>query len=252
MLNRRKVLVIAHRGASFYAPENTMPAFEMACDMGADMIELDVLLSSDGIPIVIHDADLTRLAGIEKDVRTLTSDETGKLDVGAWFNANYKGTAVPLLGDVLDWAAGKMALNIEIKPESVTELYEGGIEENVIRLIRERQMENQVLISGFDFRTVERFQKHEPGIARGLLYTKENSMGIAPALLAKKLGADTLHVSKWDVKSRMVKEMDAVECPVMAYTVNRKWEMRRLIRKGVRGIFSDRPDTLRDVVNKLD
>jgi glycerophosphoryl diester phosphodiesterase len=249
MLNRQKVLVIAHRGASFYAPENSMPAFELAVEMGAEMIELDVLLSSDGVPVVIHDADLTRLAGIKKDIRTLTKAEIGKLDVGSRFHSKYSGTPVPLLSEVLDWASGKIALNVEIKPESVTDMFEGGVEEKVIQQIREREMEDQVLMSGFDLRSVERFQRHAPDIAKGLLYTKENSTGLAPAELVDRLGAVTLHLSKWDVKSRLLRDMAVKNCPVMAYTVNRKWEMRRLIRKGVRGIFSDRPDVLKNVVS---
>jgi len=250
LLIDKRPLVIAHRGASFYAPENTMPAFEKALELGSQIIELDVLLLSDGVPVVIHDTNLRRLAGVDKDIRTLSSLQIKSLDVGSFFGPQFKNASIPLLSEVLEWADGKTALNIEIKPESVTDSFENGIEEKVLHLIRKQKMETQVLISGFDLRTIERFKQHAPEIARGVLYKKQNSSGLKPADLVDSLEAASLHVSKWDLRSKIMTDAAARKIPVLVYTVNRKWQMRRFINKGVKGIFSDKPDVLAKVIER--
>ncbi len=88
-------LIIAHRGDSAHAPENTIAAFRKAVDSGADGVEFDVRLSKDGVPVVIHDATLTRIAGIDKRVADLTEDELSRVDAGSWFSAVYPTKARP-------------------------------------------------------------------------------------------------------------------------------------------------------------
>ena len=110
-------LVIAHRGASHEAPENTMKAFELACKNGADMIEVDILPSADGVPVVIHDTFTKRLTGTEADIRNIHSSELTKLTVRIKRNRGYGSEPIPTLEELLAWAKDKILLNIEIKPE---------------------------------------------------------------------------------------------------------------------------------------
>jgi glycerophosphoryl diester phosphodiesterase len=244
-----KFLVIAHRGASYYAPENTMAAFRKAVEMQADMIELDVQLSRDGVPVACHDDNLKRLAGLNSFVHDLDWRELRNVDVGSRFDSDFAGESIPSLEQVLDWAQGTISLNIEIKPGAVTGDEEGGIEQKVVELVKQAGMERHVLISGFDFRIQERLQKMAPEIARGLLYSKEAAQKRSVEELLDTYSPDTLNASLREFRKREMKEA-AKKLPVFIYTVNRAWTMSRLIRQGVSGIFSDCPDLLKQVADR--
>ncbi|MGB7202125.1 MAG: glycerophosphodiester phosphodiesterase family protein [Pyrinomonadaceae bacterium] len=97
----RSPLIIAHRGGSAHAPENTLEAFRAAVDAGADGIEFDVQLARDGVPVIIHDTDLKRTAGVDKRVADLTSRQLAKMDVGSWFSAQFRAETVPTLEQTL-------------------------------------------------------------------------------------------------------------------------------------------------------
>lgn len=107
--------IIAHRGASAYAPENTMAAFRLAWHMGADGIELDCHLSEDGVPVVIHDPTLKRTAGIDRTVASCSAAELAAIDVGGWKGAEFTGETVPLLSDVLRQCPPGRTVFIEMK-----------------------------------------------------------------------------------------------------------------------------------------
>lgn len=111
-------LIIAHRGASAHAPENTLAAFRAAVDMGADGVEFDVQLASDGVPVVIHDTDLRRTADIDERVADLTSRQLGKIDVGSWFAPQFNDETVPTLKETLQLLRDfKGPIYIELKCE---------------------------------------------------------------------------------------------------------------------------------------
>jgi glycerophosphoryl diester phosphodiesterase len=244
-----KFLVIAHRGASYYAPENTMAAFNRAVEMHTDMIELDVLLTKDGVPVVIHDDELFRLAGIRERVTDLNFDDLLTVDVGSWFGSVYKGERIPSLKQVLGWAKERVALNIEIKAESVTGRKENGIEEKVINLVQEFEMEEYVILSSFDYRAVKRFKQIAPDIKSAVLYEKIQSKGKTPVELVNDYKADFFNVSRRNLNSVRLSSETIRTLPVLVYTVNHGYQMKNLIRKGVFGIFSDRPDLLKEVAD---
>lgn len=228
-----------------------MASFNMAYEMGADMIELDVLLSKDGIPVVIHDVELKRLAGIPELVSDLTFNELSHIDVGSWFRPEFKGEKISSLDEVLSWARNKIALNIEIKTEAVSDRISGGVEEKVIELVRKHGMNKNVLLSSFDSRAVERFKKIDNGISSGYLFSKETLARQSPVELMHHYKSDFFHVDKWKLTQTFTQELTDAGYPILVYTVNSKVEMKMLIRRGVSGIFSDRPDRLRDVAGQL-
>jgi glycerophosphoryl diester phosphodiesterase len=109
--------IIAHRGASAVAPENTLVALSRAADAGARSVELDVMLSADGVPIIIHDTNLKRTTNGTGPVASHSFDAISQLDAGSWFGADFAGERVPTLSDAVDLIVGrKMVLNLEIKP----------------------------------------------------------------------------------------------------------------------------------------
>lgn len=241
--------VIAHRGASHYAPENTMSAFKAAHEMGADMIELDVQLSSDGIPMVIHDADLKKTTDGDGFVFSYTAEKLRRLDAGSWYSEAFINEPIPFLEEVLEWAAGKIALNIEIKSESVVDETEIGVEQKVLDLVQRYEMDNHVLISSFDYRVFEHLKNLKARISTGLLYDRKEESGRSPEALVDEYQANAFHINWRWLNTRRMKRLNTAGIPVMAYTVNSERKMRQLIRYGVAGIFSDRPELLKKIAD---
>lgn len=240
--------VIAHRGASFYAPENTMSAFELAHQMKADMIELDVLLSKDNIPVVLHDSSLrgtTNGRGFAKD-HTLA--ELKKLDAGSWFSEKYRGEKILTFEEVLEWAKGKISLNIEVKTEAVSDTYKDGIEHYCIEQVCKYGMEKHVVFSSFDYRSVFHLKKNAPEIAVSILYEKRRPFRKKPMVLLNEYRADGFNANWRRLNVREIYQIKENGYDVWLYTVNKERTMRKLIRRGVTGIFSDRPDLLRQVI----
>lgn len=237
-------VVIAHRGASSEYPENTMAAFEAATEMGAEMIELDVLLSQDGVPVVFHDAQLgdhTNGSGLISDY---TAEELKKLDAGSWFNSRFSDQRIPTLEEVLAFAKGKIALNIEIKTEAVTDQREGGIEEKCLKLVREYGMGDYVLFSSFDYRAVQHLKELAPDISVAILYNRSKSNFKLPHELLQKYNADAFNCSYRQLTQKRLANLRTHDIPSFIYTVNKEAQMRKLIAAGVTGIFTDKPDLL--------
>lgn len=246
----KEFLVIAHRGASHYAPENTMSAFRLAHKMNADMIELDVQLSKDGIPVVFHDAKLSQHSNGKGLVSSFSFDDLRKLDAGKWFSKEFRGEKIPSLQEVLQWASGKMMVNIEIKKEAVADSPENGVEEKVIKLVQGSGMASQIIISSFDYRVIERIKQMDPEILTGLLYHKKSSGNRRPTQLLEDTGADFFHCSKSEMNKSWRKDLEDKSQRFLIYTVNRKGEMKRWMKNGALGIFSDKPDILRAMADE--
>jgi glycerophosphoryl diester phosphodiesterase len=243
-------LVIAHRGASYDAPENTMSAFELAHRRQADMIELDVQLSKDSVPVVFHDDSLNKKSTGKGPVHSLTVKELKQLDSGSWYSSEFAGEQILLLEEVLAWAKGKILLNIEIKPESVSDQADGGVEEKVIQLVKDFQMEQQVLISSFHYLALIRLKKIEPQIFTGLLYYKKISQGYSPLELLDMYKADFFHCSRRELIHNWADQLQQSDRHFLIYTVNSPRQMRMFIKMGAYGIFSDKPGLLKDVTEE--
>ncbi|MCC5941628.1 MAG: hypothetical protein JJU37_08815 [Balneolaceae bacterium] len=227
-----------------------MAAFRLAHEMQADMIELDVLLTKDGRPVVFHDEDVRRLTDGSGPVSGFTFEELKQLDAGTRFSKKFSGEKIPSLEEVLDWLPNEMLLNIEIKPETVTENRSNGIEEKVIELVEQKKLRHKVLLSSFNYVAVKRFKQIQSDIKTGLLYEKNQSKGNMPSDLIEENGADFFHCSSREMKSSWQKDLQKNNIPYLLYTINRNWAMKRWIKHGASGLFSDKPDLLRNVYNK--
>lgn len=149
--------VIAHRGASAYAPENTMTAFEKAIELGAQGLELDVQLSSDGKLVVIHDEKLDRTSNAKGWVKDKTLDELKSLDFGSWFSKAFAGEKIPLLDEVMELiSAWDGILNIEIKSGVV--IYPD-IEQKVAAAISKFNMHDRIIVSSFNHYSLVNLRK---------------------------------------------------------------------------------------------
>src|SRR5690554_5799160 len=168
-------LVIAHRGASAFYPENTMFAFKAAHEMGAAMIELDITLSKDGIPVIIHDEKLNRTTNGKGKVSDFTLEELKKLDAGSWFHPKFSEEKIPTLEEVLEFAQNRIALNIEIKPEAVSLSPKEGVEEKSLELVKKYGMEKHVLFSSFHYGAVKKFRSLDAHIPTAILYERKQA-----------------------------------------------------------------------------
>lgn len=249
--NNDDFVVIAHRGASYYAPENTHSAFKLAIEMRAEMIELDVSLSKDGVPVVIHDETLDRTTGTSGLVSDFTLDELKYLETGSWFSTKYADEPFPTLEEVLKYTKDAIAVNIEIKTEAVTDYAEAGIVEMVLKLIKAAGLEDQVIISSFDYRVMRHLEKLNPEISKAILYEKSQSGDKTPSELVKEYKVDAFNCSHRQLSDKWIEDLNSNQVPFFIYTVNEESKMKEIISKGAHGIFSDKPDLLKEVVENL-
>lgn len=243
-------MVIAHRGASAYYPENTMASFKGAVELGAEMIELDVLLSRDGVPVVFHDAKLEGHSSGKGLLSRYTLRQLKKLDAGAWFDKGFAGVQIPTLEEVLAFAAGTIALNIEIKTEAVRDQRSGGIVEKCLQLVKEYGMGRHVLFSSFDYRAVTHLKTLDPHMPVALLYNRAASKNRLPGELVKQYKADACNMSYRQFNAKRRRDLNSRGIPHFIYTVDHPNRMRKLLDAGVTGIFTNKPDLLKVVINQ--
>ncbi len=240
--------VIAHRGASFDAPENSMPAFKRAHDLKADMIELDVLLTRDSIPVVLHDDTLNRTTSGSGPISEMLFREIQELDAGRWFSEKFRDTRIPSLQTVLRWAKDRISLNIEIKGVNKGRGNRTGIVGAVLDLVHQYEMKEHVVISSFSCDALQRVKKISPNTATAYL-NSEYSYGTQRDY-GKMLScrADGLNLKARQMNNDLMEKLIENDIPVWVYTVNQEIIMRDVIERGATGIFTDRPDLLRRVV----
>ena len=231
--------IIAHRGASGYAPENTMAAFEKALAMGAEAVEFDVQMTRDGQLIVIHDDYLDRTSNGHGLVIKTDHSVIKNLDAGSWYDLAYENEGVPLLKDVLLLMKDQVEVHLEIKKIS---LEERPTEEAIYRLVKSLDMIDQVIFSSFDHRCLLKLsQMHHVRI--GLL---TGASLLNPATYVKDSGINVVsyNPSAEYVGPELVDAFHGDGRKVYAYTVNDVALAQHFETMGVDGIFSNYPDIL--------
>jgi glycerophosphoryl diester phosphodiesterase len=243
---RTRPLVIAHRGFSWRAPENTLASYRLAMEVGAEMAECDVYLSKDGVPVLIHDATLTRTTNGTGNVKAFTVAELQAFDAGAWKGKEFVGERIPTLEEVLALVKGHMRLVIEIK--------EPNIEQEVVNTIKKAGvLPGEVMIFSFHRSAVEKITQIEPGLpSLWLLSHLPGKKGQRAELLAQaiQIRASAVGLAKKRVDAAFVQMAHERGLPVYVYTVNEEKDMRMLAKMGVDGLISDRPDLLLKVLGK--
>lgn len=208
--------IFAHRGASQYAPENTMPAFDLAWKMKADGIETDVQLTKDGVPVLIHDEGLERTTDGTGYVNNFTFKELRALDAGSWFGEKFFGTLIPSLDEMLGWIQTKpLYLNIELKNNKID--YEH-LEAIVVEKVKHYQLLNRTILSTFNPDSVRRLKPYNQEVEVAYLTSKRKKFLVAAA---KELGANALHVNYRLLTPELRKACQREQMNIRVYTVNR-------------------------------
>jgi glycerophosphoryl diester phosphodiesterase len=252
LLNETRPLVIAHRGYSALAPENTVRSFEYALSAGADLVELDYHHSSDGIPVVIHDYELDRTTDADeklgrKKVRisSLSASEAQSFDAGKWLNPIFAGMHLPLLTEALDTIQKKGVTLIERK---------AGDPATCIQLLKDRELINKVVVQAFDWTYLKEFHQLEPRQVLAALGPSSSYNGakltdqekvLSPKWneIVKSIGARAVVWNKQITKEAVT---DAHErgLKVWVYTIDDAKTAHELLEVGVDGIITNNPSVI--------
>jgi glycerophosphoryl diester phosphodiesterase len=241
--------IIAHRGASAYYPENTLPSFEGAIAMGADMVELDVQLTSDKEVVVYHYEKVSRRTDGRGKIADYSLAALKKLDAGSWLDKKFKNTRIPTLIEALDICKNRVAVNIEIKPESVSKMSFGGIEEKCLKIVEQRGMRKHVVFSSFDPRAIMHLKQIDNTAAVAVLFEKKHYGSRLPSEVVDSVGADAFNCSAYEFNKKWLTNIKSNNIPVNIYTVNDEKKMKKFLDMGVNGIFTNKPDVLKKVLN---
>ncbi|WTE10292.1 glycerophosphodiester phosphodiesterase family protein [Streptomyces uncialis] len=259
-----EVVVIAHRGASAQAPENTLAAVDLADELGFDWIENDVQRTKDDVLVVIHDTDLKRTTDVEEvfpgrapwKVRDFTADEIAQLDAGSWKGGAHAGARVPTLREFLHRLdANGQRLLLEIKaPEQYP-----GIEKDVLEVLSQEQwldrrhLRNRLVVQSFSAASVRAVHDARPDVRTGFLGTPE------PADLGSYASfTDQINPRSTTLTAAYVASVHALDGPhgrpleVNTWTVNDPEEARRAARTGVDGIITNAPDVVEEALGQDD
>ena len=231
--------LIAHRGAKNRAPENTLAAINEAARCGAVWVELDVQLTKDNVPVLIHDRTLDRTTNGSGAIKSIDSNSLTSLDAGYWFDARYTGEKVPLLLDALDLCRElDLGVNLEIKA------YDTSIHNTVLHTLSvvnefRREFEEKLLFSSFDIEVLSTLKNLSPNSPRGLLVDKFHD-----DLAADLLSCDcfSIHPAISFLKSRAtIEKVVSFDVPIIPYTVNDLDTAKRLAELNINTFITDEP-----------
>ena len=238
--------IFAHRGASAYAPENTVEAFALAMEQGADGIELDVQMTKDGQVVVIHDETIDRVSDGTGAVRDYTLEELKKFHFSNHME-NYENAVIPTLKEVLDLIkSSNMLLNIELK----TGIYwYPNLEEKTMELVKEAGMEDRVIYSSFNHYSIKKILEMNPHAECAFLYS---DVILNVDKYAKNAGVCGLHPAVDHLKmAEFLKEYQESGLKVRVWTVNKKEDMEKFIKADLEAVITNYPDKALEIRNAL-
>ena len=232
-------MVYGHRGFSAAAPMNTLAAFELAADLGADGVELDVQLSRDGHAVVIHDFTVDATTNGSGNVSEMSLSQLKALDAGSWFDAAWRGSQIPTLAEVFEAVGRRLLVNVEIK---TLPHQDDGIEKVVADEIGKAGMEDRVLVSSFNPLALQRFRAIWPQIPLARL----TFAGMPAELFEmwRSVPCEVLHPGQDEIDEAFMQSARAGGYLVNTWTVNDEARARELEALGVDGIVSDHPDRM--------
>ena len=241
-------LIQAHRGASGYAPENTLPAFRRAVELNADGIETDIYLTADGHLAVCHDPDISRTSNGSGVITEMTMESLRRFDFGSWYSPEFAGTVIPSLPEVLELVRHMDVINIEIKdmgPAGSAARREAFA--LLLRQLKEAGCVERTLISSFHHSLLKELKEASPALRTGLLYgdpfTPEETIA-----MVRSFDADAIHPYIGCLTESVAEACRKRRIDINAWTINDPENVRRALSLGVTGIITNLPDMVRQVM----
>lgn len=232
------VEVTAHRGYSAVYPENTIPAFKGAIQVGADWAELDVQQTADGEVIVMHDSNLKRTTGLDKEVWQVTWDEIKDLDNGSWFDKKYQTVRIPTLEEVLKVCRGKIHLNIEIKPSG----HDKDLEEQVAKLLKKYHIRDTCVVSSLKYDSLRKIKQADDSIET--VYITSVSYGNFTDLEY----ADGYSVESTLLSKGFVNKAQKAGKQIYVWTVNSEERLEKVVGMGIDNVITDDPVMAKELI----
>jgi len=239
LLFPQKIAVTAHRGASGYAPENTLASFSKAIRIGADFSELDAQETSDGVLVIIHDSNYKRTTGEDKNVWETAYDDVRKLDAGFTFGPEFKGEKIPRLAEVINLVYDKTKLNIELKSNG----HYKKLAEKVVELITQMDFIDRCVITSFEYPLIQKVKELNPKIKTGLIFSKMPDFD----LYTSNIDIFSTHMGL--VNNEFVEKAHKAGKEVFVWTVNKEEDMKKYAGMKVDNIVTNYPDILKKVLN---
>ena len=244
--------VISHRGANIYAPQNTLPAFQRALEIGVDGFETDVHLSQDGTLVLCHNYTIDKTSNGKGSISQMTIGQLKAHDFGTYFSPKYAGTQIPTLREFLELIVengGLRVLNIELKSPRANET---SIVRDTVRMVKEFDLFDSLILSSFDPKLLLEAKQIDPAVKTGFLYSPNSKVIFRvyrnPLEVAKELKADALHPFSMYVNADLVRKTHAAGMTMNVWTVNSPRAIKRLAALGVDGIITDYPDVVKGVL----
>ena len=243
-LKLAKPWMIAHRGASGYAPENTMAAFKRAVEMGCSFIETDIQLSRDSRLIAIHDPTVDRTTNATGSVREYTLSQLRELDAGSWFSPEFAGERIPTLEEIVTFARqNDVVFYLEVKSNDIW-----GVEHALVAALRQAKEVARAAILSFELSALATVRRQEPTLISGYLFDRAKESAIADA---SRVGARQIAPHHKLLTKELVAAAHASHLQVITWTVNDPAEMRVALSTGINGIMTDYPDRLAVVLEEF-
>jgi glycerophosphoryl diester phosphodiesterase len=237
----RNPWVIAHRGASGHAPENTFAAFQCAVELGSTFIETDLQVTRDGRFVAIHDSSVERTTNGSGEVRDFTLNELLELDTGMWFDRGFMGERIPTLEAILEFSkVHDVVFYLELKYAAVW-----GMDHTLVAALKKAQNTARTIVISFDPATLAPLRRLDPSIMMGLLIEDATPDCIQKAL---DVGARQLCLNFKCATPKLIEEAHRADLQAVPWTVNSAQDMRAMIAAGADGIMTDFPDRLRAVI----
>ncbi len=245
--NIPRPVIFAHRGASAHAPENTLPAFQLALEHGANAIELDAKLSADGEVVVFHDPTLERTTNGRGRLAATTFADLRALDAGSFYSPAFRGTQIPSLEEVFERLGNQTVINVELTNYTTPR---DNLVQKVCELVRKYRLEKRILFSSFFASNLSKAARRLPEVPRGLL-----ALGGWMGAWARSFGFAfgdyaALHPQLKDVDPRAVGRVHRLRRRIHVWTANHADDIVRLKELGVDGIFTDDPQLALHVLGR--
>ena len=241
--------VIAHRGISAKAPENTLASFGQAAGVpGIDMIELDVRLTKDEEVIVLHDRTLQRTSTGNGPARNYSLEEIRRLDAGSWFHPMFSEQRIPTLGEVFQHIGNRLWVDIEMKSDLFHREPPGLLEERVLDVVHQCGMDDRVLFSSFNHQLLSNIKCIKSSAVTGVLFDFLHDFGRSPSKLAERVGAKVFKCATRELNRHMLTDAHHHGIAVYVYTLNSVKGAQRMLSYGVDGILSNNADDIVSVV----
>jgi len=240
-----RTLVIAHRGDSENAPENTMPSFLAGVRSGADLVEMDVHRAADGTLVCVHDSGLGRTTDADEtygwwsSVRNLTGTQLRQLDAGSWFDVQFRGERIPTLAEGLETISGQSIALVERK---------SGSAEEILEVIREQQMCDRVVVLAYDLDFLADMHRLAPKIPLAALAVTPLTDGKLDRI--EDCGAEIVVLYHRFVGCRQIEEAHDRGMKLWAWTVNDLDDVEELLEDGVDGLVTNDPNTIIPLVRR--